>query len=311
MAPGDLHGVLVIDKPTGVTSAGVINRVKRLLRVKRVGHTGTLDPMATGVLPLCLGEGTKLASHLLAEDKRYEAELLFGVETDTLDAEGAVTAEDPAAARALAEADLVAAMKELSGEIEQVPPMFSALRQGGRRLHELARQGVEVERAPRSVCVHAFSLEAFEPPRARVRVHCSKGTYVRVLAADLGRRLGCGAHLSALRRTQSGRFSLADAMSLDELADSASGAAGRRVRAKRALIDPATALSDLRALWIPAARLEQVRNGLPLAVAELGFEEKGAVGLLRLLTPNGQLLAIAEVIGGHLRYARVFTYVLT
>lgn len=292
-----MNGVLVVDKPAGLTSAAVVARVRRVLGVKRVGHTGTLDPMATGVLPVCVGEATKIAGYLLAEDKAYEGELELGVETDTLDAQGAITRRSEVA---VTRAQLVAAMGDLAGDIEQVPPMYSALKQNGKRLHKLARQGIEVERAARPVHIAVFELIDFESPRARFRVECSKGTYVRSLASNLGTALGCGAHLTALRRTRSGAFDLAQAVALDAVSP-------ERV----VLVDPAQAVSYLPAATVPHDRQGRVRDGQQLPWADLFPDLAEIPGTMRLLTPAGALLALAEIDDGKLRYLRVFSYGLT
>jgi tRNA pseudouridine55 synthase len=210
--------ILVIDKPVGLSSFGVVKRVRSLLGKKgqRIGHGGTLDPFASGVLPVCLGEGTKVLSFLLDADKTYEASVRFGVETDTLDLTGKVLTERPVGD--LGEARVEAALEKFRGAIEQVPPMFSALKRDGKPLYQYARDGVTVERAPRKVTIHALDLLGFEvPDRARLRVRCSKGTYIRSLAADLGTVLGVGAHLVELRRTASGPFTIDQALSLDDL----------------------------------------------------------------------------------------------
>jgi tRNA pseudouridine55 synthase len=210
--------LLVVDKPCGLSSFAVVKRVRSLLGSKRekVGHGGTLDPFASGVLPICVGEGTKVLPFLLDADKVYEAEVRFGVETDTLDLTGKVVAEHPVGD--LSEAALEAALAAFRGPIEQVPPMFSALKRDGMPLYKYARAGLTVERAPRKVTIHSLDLLGRDPPdRARLRVSCSKGTYIRSLAADLGTRLGVGAHLVALRRTASGPFGIEQALSLDEI----------------------------------------------------------------------------------------------
>lgn len=214
-----MNGVLVVDKPCGLTSFAVVKRVRRLLAGKRdkVGHGGTLDPFASGVLPVCLGEATKVLAFLLAADKAYDAVLRLGVETDTLDVTGKVVAEH--AVGALDATAVQAALAAFRGTIVQTPPMFSALKRDGRPLYAYARAGVTVERAPRTVTIHTLDLLAFEPPdRVRIRVRCSKGTYIRALASDIGRQLGVGAHLLELRRTASGPFMLEQALGLDELA---------------------------------------------------------------------------------------------
>ena len=198
------------DKGKGVTSFQVVAHLRRVLRVPKVGHGGTLDPMATGVLPILLGAATKLTPHILAEDKEYVASVRLGVATDTLDATGRVTAERPVPA--LEPPDLAAVLARFVGEIDQVPPMFSALHVGGRRLHELARAGLEVERAPRRVRIDAIELLASSPPDFTMRVVCGKGTYIRSLAADVGEALGSCAHLTALVRTRLGAFRREDAV---------------------------------------------------------------------------------------------------
>lgn len=295
-------GVIVVDKPGGMTSAKVVAKVKRALGVSKVGHTGTLDPMATGVLPLCIGEGTKIAGYLLAEDKAYEGEFVLGVETDTLDREGSITQEHRELGDAISEGQLLTAMQKFEGPLEQVPPMYSALKQGGRRLHQLARAGVEVERPARAVTIENFRLLSFEAPVARFAVSCSKGTYVRSLVSDLGRELGCGAHLSELRRTQSGRFGLDEAISLDDLEQGIESPA---------VIDPAEALSHLPAVRIPAERLEEVSNGKILPWSAISDLEP-PLGPVVARKPDGNgLVAIIEIVRDKICYRRVFTYALT
>ena len=302
------HGVIVVDKPGGMTSARVVGAVKRALGVKKIGHTGTLDPMATGVLPLCIGEGTKIAGYLLAEDKAYEGEFVLGIETDTLDREGKVTSEDPQGAALVDREQLLAAMAELTGPLQQVPPMFSALKHEGRRLHRLARQGVIVEREPRSIVVYSFNLLAFDdvPGSAGVRVRfavsASKGTYVRSLVHDLGRKLGCGAHLTELRRTRSGRFCLEEAVTLSEV---------QSMSSNLRVTDPAVALAHLQQVRVPEELVSAVADGKRLPWQLLGNHEVPS-GVFTLLTPSGQaLLAIAVVEEEKLRYRRVFNYGLT
>jgi tRNA pseudouridine55 synthase len=286
-----VHGVLVVDKPAGITSAGVVARVKAILGARRVGHTGTLDPMATGVLPIAVGEGTKLAPYLLADDKEYEGELELGLSTTTLDVEGEVVAR--ADASAVTREALDAAMAAWRGAREQIPPMVSALRHGGRRLYELAREGVEVDRAPRPIVIETFDLLSFDPPRARFVVACSKGTYVRSLVRDVGEALGCGGTLSALRRTRSGRFTLADAVRLEAVTRDA------------VLVTPADAVAHLATENLDAAGTLAARRGQPLPTTA----PDGT--LVRLLTTDGTLAAIAEARDGRLVYHRGFNYGLT
>ncbi len=287
-----MNGVVVIDKPGGLTSFDVVARVRRALGERRVGHTGTLDPMATGVLPVAVGEATKLAPFLLAEDKGYRGELELGYTTASLDAEGEVVARGDAGG--VTREALAAAMAAWVGAREQIPPMVSALRHGGRRLHELARAGIEVERAARPIVVERFELLWFEAPRAGFEVACSKGTYVRSLVRDVGAALGCGATLTALRRTRSGRFTLDDAVPLAAVTRAA------------ALVPPPDAIAHLPAVRLDGAALTSVRNGRPLPAADT---REGAV--VRLLTPEGALAAVAQSRSGRLSYLRVLNYGLT
>lgn len=287
-----MDGVLVIDKPSGPTSFDVVRQVRSLLKVKKAGHTGTLDPMATGVLPICLGEATKVAGFITEGDKAYEATVRLGVETDTQDAQGKVLAEAPVPP--LTAALLETALTPFRGTFEQVPPMYSAVKVDGKRLYELARAGEEVERAARQVTVHELTLRDFSSNELRLSVRCSKGFFVRTLAYELGRALGCGAHLAALRRTMSGPFTLAQALPLAELSALAQdpGAVARR------LLPISEALAQLPALRVGAADATRVSHGVPL-------EAPPMPGRIRVLGPEGALLAVAEVVKGRLRYLRV------
>ncbi|EXI84170.1 MAG: tRNA pseudouridine synthase B [Candidatus Accumulibacter sp. BA-94] len=210
-----VDGVLLLDKPSGMTSNSALQSARRFYSAAKAGHTGTLDPLASGLLPLCFGEATKFSTDLLAADKSYECEVVFGISTDTGDADGRILTRSPVGFSA---AELELALQGFRGPIRQVPPMYSALKRAGRPLHELARQGIEVEREPREVCIHELRLGDFSVDRCRLLVRCSKGTYVRSLAMDLGSALGCGAHLGALRRVAVGPLQIADAVSLDVLA---------------------------------------------------------------------------------------------
>ncbi|ATB46520.1 tRNA pseudouridine(55) synthase TruB [Corallococcus macrosporus] len=287
-----MDGVLVIDKPTGPTSFDVVRQVRSLLRIKKVGHTGTLDPLATGVLPLCLGEATKVAGFITEGDKAYDATVRLGAETDTLDAEGQVTAQAPVPA--LTPALIEAALARFRGTFDQVPPMYSAVKVGGKRLYELARAGEEVERAARQVTVYELVLRDFSAERLQLSVRCSKGFFVRTLAQDVGRALGCGAHLEALRRTSSGPFSLTQALPLADLPDllKAGTLAGRLMSMSQALVD----LPEVR---VSAADAKRVSHGVPVEVPA------GNAGRVRVMGPDDALLAVAEVTGGRLRYLRV------
>jgi tRNA pseudouridine55 synthase len=252
-----LAGVLIAEKGPGVTSFQVVAQIRRVLRVPKVGHGGTLDPMATGVLPILLGEATKLTPYLQAEDKEYVATARLGVTTDTLDATGRVTGERPVPP--LDAGALRGALGRFEGEIDQVPPMFSALHAGGRRLHELARAGVEVERAPRRVRIDALELLDWTPPLITLRVACGKGTYVRSLVADIGEVLGCGARLDALVRTRVGPFGLADAVPWAAIRDGDAGALAAGV------LPTDRAVGHLPALRLEPAEVARLRHGQALA----------------------------------------------
>jgi tRNA pseudouridine55 synthase len=288
------EGVIVIDKPAGMTSAAVVSRVRAILDVDKAGHTGTLDPLATGVLPVCLGNATKLAGYLLSEDKTYDAELILGAETDTYDTEGKVVGGDPAAALRVSAAQVRDWLDNHIGPQEQVPPRFSAVKVGGRRLHELARSGVEVTAPPRQVTVHALELLAMDPPVARVRIACSKGTYVRSLVHDLGRGLGCGAHLTGLRRVRSGAFVIDQALALAELSPA---------RARACLI-AAAAVTGMTSVVASPELLARVADGKLLAPEE--FLVQALPERFQLVTVEGELAALLRFEGGAISYDRVF-----
>jgi tRNA pseudouridine55 synthase len=255
-----VHGVLLLDKPPGLSSNAALQRARRLLGAEKAGHTGTLDPMASGLLPLCFGAATKFAQASLEADKRYRATLQFGVATDSGDAEGAVIASsDPAAAR-VSRVALQEALRRFVGPIEQTPPMHSALKRDGRPLYAYAREGVTLELEPRRVVIHALDIvaddDAVVADRWTLDVHCSKGTYVRALARDLGDALGCGAHLGALRRTGSGDLDVGQAVRLEELERE-----GEAQRAAR-LLPPDRLVAGWPAVRLPAAEAARFMQGL-------------------------------------------------
>jgi tRNA pseudouridine55 synthase len=211
----ELEGVLLVDKPKGLTSHDVVYRLRRKLSMKKIGHAGTLDPMATGLLIMLIGKATRISQYLMSVDKAYEGEATFGVITDSQDAEGEMMETRPVPP--LTEAQVREAMKGFLGDQYQTPPMHSAIKIDGVPLYKMARKGEEVEREPRFIRVMAFDLLGFAPPKLTFRLLCTKGTYVRTIAHDLGQKLGCGAHLSALRRTGSGRFNIDQCVTLDAL----------------------------------------------------------------------------------------------
>jgi len=237
-----LDGVLLLDKPEGLSSNHALQRARRTLDAQKAGHTGTLDPFATGLLICCLGRATKMCGAMLNADKTYLATLAFGEETDSGDLTGHVVACAPEGFAGVDEAALRDALRAFEGEIRQIPPMYSALKRDGKPLYEYARAGIELEREPRTVTIYDIALRSFSPMQAEIMVSCSKGTYIRTLAQDIGRALGCGAHLLALRRTQAGPFSLDRAVTLDQL---------------QAMPDPELALlslNDIPAGLLPATR---------------------------------------------------------
>ena len=278
--PG-VNGLVVIDKAAGMTSHDVVARCRHIFGQRRVGHAGTLDPDATGVLLVGLGRVTRLLRFVSALPKTYTTDIVFGTATTTLDASGDVVGTYD---MAHVTPEMVrAAASELTGDIEQVPPMVSAVKVGGRRLHELARQGVEVERAPRPVTVYRFDT-APHPGRAgvyRAEIECSSGTYVRVLAHDLGRALGGGAHVADLRRTRIGSFGEGDMRPLERLGPDD-------------VLTPAEALRDLDAVTVEPAIAASVRTGLPLDKVPLGAVGDGPWALL---DDQGALLAVYEATG--------------
>ncbi len=275
-----LDGVLLLDKPTGISSNAALQAAKRLFNALKAGHTGTLDPLASGLLPLCFGEATKFTHALLDADKRYRATLVLGVRTNTGDAEGTLIARRPVALESQALADAVA---RFVGDIDQVPPMYSALKRDGRPLYELARQGLEVERAPRRVRIASVEVLRVEGERLEIDVRCSKGTYIRSLADDLGEALGCGAHLAALRRTATGGFGLAQATTLEAL--EALSAAGRDA----CLLPPDALLADLPRIDLDAERSRLLLQGRGIAAP--GCE---GASRWRIYDEGGRLLGLAE-----------------
>lgn len=302
-----MNGVLIVDKPTGPTSFDVVRRLRGLGKGRKAGHTGTLDPMASGLLPICLGDATKIAGFIIEGDKSYEGIVQLGAETDSYDATGQVVAQTPAAH--LEEEQVRQAVAAMQGEYWQTPPMFSAVRVGGKRLYELARQGEEIERRPRKVNLYSIEMVAFDPEtiRATIRVHCSKGTYIRCVAQELGEALGVGGHLAGLRRLQSGPFSLEGAMPLAQILELA--ASGRKDEIARSVIPMSDALSDMQALQLDEARARKVAYGMVLGGRELadsGWARAGDETKVRILGPDGRLLAVGEERDGGLRYVRVF-----
>lgn len=288
-----MDGILVIDKPQGPTSHDVVLAARKALHEARIGHTGTLDPNATGVLPLVLGKATKISRFLTGGTKRYDATFKLGVVTDTRDAAGQVVSEAPVA---VTRAQVEVALLPFLGAVQQLPPMFSAKKQQGTRLYTLARQGIEVERESKAVHIFAMNLTAFEGNLVSVTVHCSAGTYVRVIAHDLGQALGCGAHLSALRRTHAGPFSLEQTITLQKLVEAPEEAA-------LSLIGLERAFEGLAQVSVPKSLARMITQGYQLCAADvrnLTTQEFAADDLVRLcLEQSGALVALARCLVAH------------
>jgi tRNA pseudouridine55 synthase len=302
-----MDGVLVIDKPDGPTSHDVVARARRALGVRQVGHTGTLDPMATGVLALVVGRATRLAQFLAGREKRYLAEIRLGIVTDSWDRTGAVLRQADHDAPLPGRAEVEAALRAFLGPHDQVPPPYSAKKVGGVPSYELARRGRAIAIAPARVTLHAATVEAFAPPIVRVGLTCSAGFYVRALADTLGARLGCGACLETLRRTASGSFGLEDAVPLARLEDSPAAALERLIPPERTLPDfPAVTLTDegvKRALHGNDVRRSDVLDpGSGTRIEARGWRSSTGEGggsppeaaFVRLLWPDGRLLAVAR-----------------
>lgn len=273
-----LAGILNIDKPAGLTSHDVINRVRRVARMRRVGHAGTLDPLATGILLVCLGRATRLVEYLTGQPKTYEAVIRMGQATDTYDAEGTITAEHPVT---FTEADLAQALAQFQGEIEQVPPMYSAIKQDGQPLYKLARQGKDVARPSRPVTIYELDILDWQPPHLSLRITCSKGTYIRSLAHDLGEALGCGGHITALRRTAVGSFTLDTAVPLDDLTPD---------NLENYLLVMDTAVSHLPRLDLPVLEANQLLMGQTVPRQP----EQSAAELVRAYGADGRFIGVVR-----------------
>lgn len=281
-----MDGILNLNKPYGLTSHDVVDRIRRLAGQRQVGHAGTLDPLATGVLLVCLGRATRLAEFLMDSPKLYRAHVRLGITTDTYDAEGTVIAERPVE---VSREDVERVLERFRGPILQVPPMFSALKKDGRPLYRLARRGETVDRAPRPVEIYRLDLVEWRPPDLILEVLCSPGTYIRSLAHDLGEALGCGAHLAGLVRLASGEFRLEDAVDLEGLT---------RERLAEVLLPPDVALQRFPAFRLTPAEARAIGYGQDIS-DRWGFsgQGEGKPPLARAYGPDGALLAVLEFSG--------------
>ena len=291
-----VNGILLVDKPVGMTSADVIHSLKKVLAKKtKVGHLGTLDPFASGVLPVCIGTGTKIAQFLMAEKKAYTGTIRLGIQTDTQDGTGTVSRTAPVPDYG---PDVLRELEcRFCGDILQTPPMYSAVKKNGVPLYKLARQGLVVDRQPRLAVIHRLSLEAQDRHTLGFSLICSKGTYVRTLAADLGADLGCGAHLLSLRRTAFGPFGLADSLPLTTILEGPD-------RLKADLLSPSQALGHYRTIEISPAVASSLRHGQQAPLRELP-PASAPHELLQLVTPDGTLVALAQHHPPRWRLARV------
>jgi tRNA pseudouridine55 synthase len=288
-----INGFVVIDKPAGITSHDVVSRVRRILGTRKVGHTGTLDPFATGVLPIAVNDGTKAIPFLDEGLKCYEAVMQLGVATDTLDMTGTVLRE--AAWQEVTQEGVKAVLKKFSGQLSQIPPMYSAIKQDGQPLYKLARKGQVVERKAREITVYSLELISFAPPFVGFRVVCSRGTYVRTLADDIGAVLGCGAALKELRRLASGPFNISTSATLEKLEEAA-----RLGELDSLTVSPYAALSHQSELILSDAGVVHVRHGRSPGwadVTEASPTSHDETVLVRL-TWNGELVAVAQCMSG-------------
>ena len=282
-----VHGVLLLDKPVGMSSNDALNKAKWLLNAEKAGHTGTLDPFATGLLPLCFGEATKFSQDLLEADKTYETVVHLGVSTDTGDTEGEVMETRPVA---VSIDQIEAVLAQFRGSIKQVPPMYSALKRDGKPLYEYARAGITLEREARDVVIHSLELLGYEAPMLRLRVTCSKGTYIRVLGEDIGKALGCGAHLNTLRRSGVGSLTLEGAVTLEAFAALPEEARVPSLAPVDALLSsfPVVELNDELA--------RRFLHGQRLALEKEGIVPPAQSGRVKVVGASGMLLGTAQLL---------------
>jgi tRNA pseudouridine55 synthase len=285
----EVNGILLLDKPSGISSNHALQRVKRLYNAQKAGHTGSLDPLATGLLPLCLGYTTKFSAFLLDADKRYRVRVRLGETTETADAEGEVIATAPV--DGITEAQVLEVISHFIGEIAQLPPMYSAVKHEGQRLYKLAREGKEVERTPRQITIHRLDLLEMALPDIELDVHCTKGTYVRTLAEDIGKQLGCGGHVSALRRTGVGPY-IEGETAFVTMAELEAQAEAQGPESLDALLLPLeTTLGHCPAVRLSANSAFYLSQGQPVLVPQAPTE-----GLVRLYDVSDRFLGVGEIL---------------
>lgn len=289
-----MDGVININKPAGMTSHDVVSRLRRILNMKKIGHTGTLDPDATGVLPMCVGRGTKLSEMLMSSEKQYRAELTLGISTDTQDSGGTVLSQRQVNA---SEREIKEVICGFIGELEQIPPMYSAIKVEGKKLYELAREGKEIEREPRKVTIHNIEIESInlEKNLVEMTVDCSKGTYIRTLCNDIGEALGCGGHMSSLVRTRSGRFEIENTVTLEEIE--------RRAQESDFgfIIPLEDVLGEYKKVILAEKNAWRVRNGIKTSVAGVCEGET-----YRIFDEQGNFLALARQENGSFAMLKTF-----
>lgn len=280
MNTNNYSGIIVMNKPRGGSSHRCVNMARRALDMKKIGHTGTLDPEASGVLPLLIGSATKAADFLSADDKKYTAEILLGTRTDTLDTAGEVIEKKDVN---VSEDEVREVIASFAGEIEQIPPMYSALQVDGQRLYSLARQGIDIERKPRKVTVFSIETEEINLPYVKIKVHCSKGTYIRTLADDIGKALSCGACVSALCRTACGEFTIENSVTPEELF-----ALAENGEAQKVIIPLDSVFKKYEAIYLDKKRADRVKNGVPIY-----YSGKTLGDTYRIYDENGKFTALS------------------
>ena len=288
-----MNGIIIVDKPKGKSSHDMVSVMRRLTKIRRIGHTGTLDPMATGVLPICIGCATKAADMLTLSDKCYRAEMILGKTTSTLDAEGEILEEREVN---VTEEKIRYALKSFEGEIWQTPPMYSAIKQNGKKLYELAREGIEVERKPRRVTINEINMLEIDGSRIVFEVGCSKGTYIRTLCDDIGKRLGTGAYMNELRRIKTGCFTINEAYTVEELTELAENG-----RLEERLISVDKLFSDYDEIHLNEKQTKSIMNGV-----RMSWRGKHEGEMLRLYDNNGKFICISQIEDGKLRLVKSF-----
>ncbi len=274
-------GIIILNKPVGVSSHRCVGMVRKALNMKKVGHTGTLDPEASGVLPILAGPATRASDFLTMEDKRYRATILLGTKTDTLDMAGEVIEKRPVN---VTEEEIRTTIAGFVGNIQQVPPMYSAIQVNGQRLYNLARQGIEVERKARDITIFSIDIEKIELPYVKIAVHCSKGTYIRTLASDIGDALGCGGCIQGLERTASGPFTLESAITPEELSSLSENG-----MAEKALLPLDSFFKNYEAIYLDKKRADRVKNGVPIY-----YKGKTQGVMYRVYDENGSFIALSK-----------------